>query len=207
MVSCWHDCSGPSSTGDRRTLWSAEAGPNTTCYPFRALRLNVAISLHLVSAKPKSGASCHADCDRLLVQEVAFLTSVLTDQQEQHSYALRFLQSEWHLAGAETLPETLSVHHLLRIPNVIIIGKRHLQWECSTRYLQASPVGPSRDHLQLVQYLWPNTQAKKTLEFCPRTPIIWVWLFHHKFKSQTDGSRKDCFRILCNTKFYGVVFL
>lgn len=66
-----------------------------TCYPFRASTWNITISLHLVSAKPESAASCHVDCDRLSIQEVAFLTSVLRDQQEQCSCALRLvLQSE-----------------------------------------------------------------------------------------------------------------
>lgn len=117
----------------------------------------------------------------LLNSGVAFLMSVLRHQQEQRGDTLWVLQSERHLAGAQTLPETLSCP-----PPLQDIQRYHHWQEAFAMGMFSYKEGVSRQdqlfHPEVI-FSWSSTfgqthRQRKTPEFCPST-MIWVWMFLH----------------------------
>lgn len=139
------------STGERRTLWRAEAGPHSTWQPFRASRLNDIASSHPVSAESESAASCRLDCDSLLIQEVAFITSVLRDLQEQRHSPLCVSKvsdtcqeqgrlSRTILSTSPGYPTLSSLARVIYSTSVLL----------PAGYLWARSDGPPRDRLRFI---------------------------------------------------------
>lgn len=96
--------------------------------PLQSLRVQCYCCLHLVSAKCESAASCYVDC---WIKELHFLCLYWDISKSNVVTLCEFSKVSDTLQGHRLFQKHCPVHHLSRISNTIIIGRRHLQWECS----------------------------------------------------------------------------